>query len=69
MWKLAELVVERFLCIAGDTIVGLNATRVSTPGDLLSALDELSIGDKAQLKIRRGSEELVLDIKLQEELS
>lgn len=60
---------------AGDVIVAVDQKRISTPGDLVSALDDRTAGETVSLGIRRdagggnGGREMSLRVQLQEELS
>jgi len=58
----------------GDVITAVDAHQVLTTGDLVSALDERSIGDRVTLKIRRDAgsgnagKEVEVGLTLQEEV-
>ncbi len=42
------------LLLAGDVIVGLEGKKITRASDLVTALDDFSIGDKVSLTIQRG---------------
>ncbi|MGE4549355.1 MAG: S1C family serine protease [Intestinibacillus sp.] len=51
---------------AGDRIVSVNGTKISSMSDLNSALDKLSVGDTAQFTIVRSSTTYTVSFTLQE---
>ncbi|KAK9864150.1 hypothetical protein WJX84_010087 [Apatococcus fuscideae] len=61
--------------VPGDVIIGLEDRKVTRAGDLVSALDDFSIGDTVSLTVQRGvgqqqgPEELKIPIQLEEATS
>lgn len=50
--------------LLGDVVVGINERRVGRVDDLLNALERLQPGQKVQLRILRGEEELNVEVEL-----
>ncbi len=48
----------------GDVIVGVGKTKITDPETLLKALEKTKPGDKVTVRVKRGSEEVVLHPKL-----
>ena len=58
----------------GDVIIGIDGRKIRGANDLVSAMDEHSIGDKVLLTVLRdatnkGGKEISLDLVLEEEVS
>jgi len=51
--------------ILGDTIVEVDGRPVRTRADLLSALGEHKVGDTVNLVVRRGDQQVAMDVALQ----
>ncbi|XP_010435840.1 PREDICTED: protease Do-like 8, chloroplastic isoform X2 [Camelina sativa] len=55
--------------VLGDVIVAVDDKPVKNKAELMKVLDEYSVGDKVKLKIKRGNEDLELQISLEEKSS
>ncbi|KAL1205416.1 Protease Do-like 8 [Cardamine amara subsp. amara] len=55
--------------VLGDIIVAVDDKSVKNKAELMKILDEYSVGDKVKLKIKRGNEDLELQISLEEKSS
>ena len=52
--------------ILGDIIVGLGTQKIVDQNDLFKALDKHGVGDSVKVTVKRGSERVVIDLKLTE---
>ncbi len=53
----------------GDLIVGVGESQVRSTDDLLNLLDESAIGRNTELRVRRGKNELTLNVRPEEQLA
>lgn len=49
---------------AGDVVIGLDENTIKSREDLFEAIGKFEIGDKVKLKIKRGSDELDITVRL-----